>query len=170
MSETAQKSFTRTNIIDEIISVLKKAEHIYIIGNGGSAAVADHLACDLLKNCQLPAISLCSNQAICTAIANDESFDKIFLIQLMALFKERDVLMAFSTRGTSPNIVNAAKYAAKIGKVLGIAGFNGGVLKNYSGIFYDLGSLNMQECEDRMSIFCHDLHNKLPHILSYGKE
>ena len=53
-----------------VTDALLDAEHIYIIGNGAAASIADHFACDLLKNCRLPAISLCSNSAMITAIAN----------------------------------------------------------------------------------------------------
>jgi len=149
--------------IEEIIEKLKTAKHIFIIGNGGSASLADHFACDLLKNCDLPAISLCSNQALITAIANDIDFDEIFVKQLEILFKEGDILVAFSTRGDSSNIIHATQhiYHNKVGTIISIAGFDGGELKKWSHIFYHIDSSDMQECEDKMLEFCHKIYKEL---------
>lgn len=153
----------QTDTVKQIIDELERANMVYIVGNGGSAALADHFACDLLKNCGIPAISLCSNLALLTAISNDLSFDKVFTEQLKVLIKnKKDLLVAFSTRGNSLNIVLAAKliYNTKV-KVIGIAGFNGGQLKRYSTIFYQIDSSDMQECEDKMAEFCHKIYKKL---------
>lgn len=153
----------KADVIKRIANELSKANMIYIIGNGGSAALSDHFACDLLKNCNLPAISLCSNLALITAIANDVSFEEIFALQLDNLFKKDDVLIAFSTRGTSPNIVAAVKKICngEKGTVIGVAGFDGGELKKWSHEFYHIDSFNMQECEDEMNEICHAIYNEL---------
>jgi len=152
----------KTEVIEKIGKGLKNANMIYIIGNGGSAATADHLAADLLKNCDLPAISLCSNLALITAIANDISFSQIFAEQLRVLTKEGDVLVAFSTRGTSLNIVAAAKFIYNSGgTVIGVAGYDGGELKKWSNIFYSIDSSNMQECEDETNQICHEIYKEL---------
>ena len=145
-----------------IISTLKDARMIWIIGNGGSASLADHFACDLLKNCGLPAISLCSNQALITAIANDYNYKEIFLRQLKVLLKKGDVLIILSTKGLSPNIIEAAKYCYNhfgfyICSTISFAGFDGGELKEWSSIFYYIDSYNMQACEDEMGRLCHEI-------------
>jgi len=153
----------QTDTIKQIADELEKANMVYIIGNGGSAALADHFACDLLKNCNIPAISLCSNLALITAIANDKSFDKVFTEQLKVLLKtKKDLLFALSTRGTSPNIVLAARLVYPTDyKVIGVAGYNGGQLKRYCNIFYRIDSNDMQECEDKMVELCHKIYKEL---------
>jgi len=148
-----------------IASMLKNAHVIYIIGNGGSASLADHFACDLLKNCGLPAISLCSNQALITAIANDYGYKEVFSRQLKVLLRKEDVLIALSTRGESLNIIEAVRYCyTYLGyyrTIVGIAGFDGGELKNWSSIFYHIDSCNMRICENGMSELCHEISGML---------
>ena len=153
----------QTEIIQRIADKLRRANMIYIVGNGGSAAQADHFACDLLKGCNLPTISLCSNQALITSLANDVDFSNVFTDQLKVLFRDGDVLIVLSTRGGSPNIVVAAKYVylKQGGMVIGVAGFDGGELKEWSHIFYHIDSYNMQICEDEMAKLCHEIYNYL---------
>jgi len=146
----------------DIALVLKDARMIYIAGNGGSASLADHFACDLLKNCGLPAVSLCSNQALITAIANDYDYKEIFLRQLRILLKEGDIFIALSTRGESSNIVEAAKYChSRYNIVVGVAGFDGGELRRWSSIFCYINSCNMRVCEDKMNELCHKISDLL---------
>ena len=154
--------------VKQIADELKKANMVYIIGNGGSAALADHFACDLLKNCHLPAISLCSNQSLITAIGNDYSFSDIFLKQLEILFEKRDVLVAFSTSGQSENVLKAMHYAKKIHNiVIGISGrHKGSLFEQYSTIFYRIKARNMQDCENKMVEFCHKLYKEV----NYGRK
>ena len=161
----------QTNTIKQIADELERANMVYIIGNGGSAALADHFACDLLKNCGISAISLCSNQALITAIANDLSFDKIFIEQLKVLLKTRkDLLFVLSTRGNSPNVVLAARLVYPTDcKVIGIAGYNGGQLKQYCNIFYRIDSNNMQDCENKMNELCHSIYKELKNDSRYNK-
>lgn len=150
--------------IKEIVKALKEANYIYIIGNGGSASLADHLACDLLKNCGLKAVSLCSNQALITAIANDKSFEDVFLNQVMILFQINDVLISLSTSGKSKNVLKAMEYVyrLKIGKVIGISGCdNGDVFRFCSTIFYHIDARDIQDCEDKMAQFCHHIYREL---------
>lgn len=101
--------------IKKLIKKLKKANFIYIIGNGGSASTADHLANDLVKQCGLRAISLCSNNAILTAYANDFAYEFIFEEQLRVFLTNKDLLITISTSGESQNVLNAINYANSIG-------------------------------------------------------
>ena len=137
---------------EEIANTLKSANKIWIIGDGGSAALADHLACDLLKNCSLPAISLCSNSAVITAIANDYSFAEVFSIQLDVLFKKGDLLVVFSTSGNSPNLIEAVEL---IDNLLIVTG--GGKLMKCSGIVCKMDSEEQMSQENEMLIFCHEV-------------
>ena len=145
--------------IDElVIEALENAEHIFIIGDGGSASISDHFACDLLKNAYLPAISLCSNSAIMTTIANDYAFEYVYSMQLKMLFQSRDVLVVFSGSGNSKNLIEAARVTTR--NII-VAGNKGGKLKEYASIFHDLQSSNQMKCEIKMSEFCHETTDKL---------
>ena len=147
--------------------VLKKADFIWIIGNGGSAALADHLACDLLKNAAKKALSLCSNNSLLLAIGNDYNFNVIFQKQLEVLFNfNNDVLICISNSGESENLVTAAKHISeKGGTVISILGTiedeSGGYLRNYSSVPLIIGTEDQQECEDIFSEVCHKLYKSL---------
>lgn len=140
----------------QIVDILREASHIFLAGDGGSAAMADHFACDLLKNCHLPAISLCSNTAVITAIANDYSFDEVFSKQLEILFKRWDVLVVFSGSGKSKNLIKALQAVAPHVTIV-ISGHGGALLKDYATVLFDLESEDQLECEDKMSEFCHNI-------------
>lgn len=96
-----------------IAQIIKKRNYIYIIGNGGSASTANHFANDLVKLAGVKAISLCSNEAIVMAYANDNGYENIFIDQLKVFLKPNDMLITISGSGTSPNIVKAIEYAKK---------------------------------------------------------
>jgi D-sedoheptulose 7-phosphate isomerase len=94
--------------------------HLIACGNGGSAAEALHLTGELVGRFRhdrrpLPAIALCADSAAHTAIANDYGFDEVYARQVTAFGRPGDVLVAFSTSGTSPNIVAAAKAGLEAG-------------------------------------------------------
>lgn len=127
--------------IENLVTILYNAylekKCIFIIGNGGSAANADHFAQDLAKatakdttSIGLRTISLASNISFITALANDEGYEVIFERQLMALAKPEDILIGISGSGNSKNIIRAVEYA-KRNQILtiGICGFDGGKLK-----------------------------------------
>jgi len=108
---------------------------IFVIGNGGSASTATHMACDLSKGPTptggqgLVVWSLTDNPALLTAIGNDLSYDRIFSEMIRQRMHPRDVLIAISASGTSPNIVAALAAAKAIGcTIIGMSGFAGGVL------------------------------------------
>lgn len=133
--------------ITQIVSALDKAEAagrtIYIIGNGGSAATASHMANDFSAGLRLreirnfKAISLSDNSSICTAIANDIGYENIFYAQLKPIMHADDLLIAISCSGNSANIVKAAEYAKSVGAtVVGLTGFDGGKLRVISDINY----------------------------------
>lgn len=101
------------SISETIINCLKNQGRIYICGNGGSAADAQHIAAELVNRFKrqrkaLPAVALSTDTSILTSIANDDSFDNIFSRQVEAFVTEKDILWAFSTSGSSRNILAAA--------------------------------------------------------------
>lgn len=114
------------------IESLKQNGKILIVGNGGSAADAQHFAAELVGRYKterngLSAIALTTDTSAITAIANDYGYANIFSRQVEAIGKKNDVLIAISTGGTSINVVNALKIANKIGcKKIGFSGRDGG--------------------------------------------
>jgi len=99
-----------------IIDALENSATVYICGNGGSAADAQHIAAELVgrftrERKALAAVALSTDTSVLTSIANDYAYEKVFARQVEALVKKGDVLWAFSTSGTSPNVIAAAKLA-----------------------------------------------------------
>jgi D-sedoheptulose 7-phosphate isomerase len=97
----------------ELIKLIREARLIFIEGNGGSSATAEHLSSDLLSK-GYRAICLNSNTAIMTMIANDFGYEHTFSKQLEVYATANDLLITISCSGTSPNIKNALKTAKDI--------------------------------------------------------
>ncbi len=113
-----------------LVEAFRNENKVLFCGNGGSASDCNHLACEFISKFKkerksLPAISLCANNSIITAIANDYTFDDIFKRQIEGLGKKNDVLFAISTSGKSKNIIEAIKQAKKQGmKIIFLTGKN----------------------------------------------
>lgn len=111
-----------------IIDSLKQSGRIYICGNGGSAADAQHIAGELVgrflrERRALPALALSTDTSVITALANDYGYQDVFSRQVEALVGQNDILWALSTSGSSENIVAAARLAKKKGaKILVFTG------------------------------------------------
>jgi D-sedoheptulose 7-phosphate isomerase len=118
-----------------ITSAYSSGGKVLLIGNGGSAADAQHIAAELVgrfeaENKGRPAIALTTDTSVLTAISNDYGYDSVFSRQIEALADKGDVLIAISTSGHSINILNAVDAAHKAGvKVIGLTGKDGGALK-----------------------------------------
>lgn len=141
---------------------------IYVIGNGGSAATASHIANDFgigLKRrgiMSLDIISLADNSAVCTAIANDVGYENIFYMQLKDVVRPKDVILAISCSGDSPNVVKAVQYAKENGAlIIGLTGFGGGVLRGLSdlNIHINVPKGEYGLVEDMHMIFDHILYS-----------
>lgn len=119
---------------------VKKGGKILIMGNGGSAADAQHMAAEmvgrmLIDRRPLPAIALTTDSSNLTAVGNDFGFDQVFLKQVQALAHKNDVILAISTSGNSKNVLLAVEEAKKIGCcVIGLTGGSGGKLKGIADI------------------------------------
>ena len=118
-----------------LIEAVRGGHTVYVCGDGGSAAQAQHIAGELVgrflkERAALPCVALTTDTSILTAVANDYDFENVFARQVEGLVKEGDVLWALSTSGNSVNVLKAASLARKRGaKVLGMTGRNGGKLK-----------------------------------------
>jgi D-sedoheptulose 7-phosphate isomerase len=156
-------------IISSIIEAMETLHgngKIYIIGNGGSAATASHMANDLSGGLKLRDIrnfdveSLSDNSSVCTAIANDIGYENIFYAQIRAKITSNDMLIAISCSGNSDNIIKAVEYAKDQNAiVVGLTGFSGGKLKPLSNISFHIDSENGEYG------LVEDLHMILDHII-----
>jgi D-sedoheptulose 7-phosphate isomerase len=111
---------TIADIAGTITKALKKGATVYICGNGGSAADAQHIAAELVGRFEanrkaLPAVALTTDTSVITSIANDASYETVFARQAEALVKKGDIFWALSTSGSSPNILAAVKVARRKG-------------------------------------------------------
>ena len=148
--------------VAEIVATIKRGNAIFVAGNGGSAATANHFVADFGKNIvkgndgRPKIMSLCCNVAAVTAYANDEGYEKSFSRQLTNWLREGDLLVVISASGNSPSVVEATKMAHnKGGKVIGMTGFTGGKLKEICDIWLHADDAYYETVEDMHSIFCH---------------
>lgn len=122
-------------IADRIIACFNTGGKLFILGNGGSAADAQHIAAELVGRFKhdrkaLPAIALTTDTSILTAVSNDIGAENCFLRQVDALVTDRDTVWALSVSGTSPNVIRAMRRARAIGTLtIGFTGRSGGELK-----------------------------------------
>ena len=141
----------------KILNTLKKKKKIFICGNGGSAADAQHLAAEFLVRLRpkvnrqpLPIISLAQDTSTITACANDYSFEKLFSRNLQALYSKGDLLITISTSGMSKNIIDVLKFAKRNNIYsISLLGNNGGSAKKITNLPIIVDSKNVariQEC------------------------
>ncbi|HOO60102.1 MAG TPA: D-sedoheptulose 7-phosphate isomerase [Candidatus Mcinerneyibacteriales bacterium] len=123
-----------------ILRTYRNRKKLFLAGNGGSAADAQHLAAELVSRFYkerkgLPAEALTVNTSVMTAIGNDYDFNRIFARQIEASGTSGDLFIAISTSGNSPNIIEAIRAAREGGlTVLGMAGRGGGKMKELCDI------------------------------------
>ena len=137
-----------------IIDAFKKGKKLILFGNGGSAADAQHIACELVgrfgrERKALPAIALSTNTSNLTAIGNDYGFETTFSRQMEALANEGDVALGISTSGESPNVLEAFKVAKERGlKTVAFSGKGGGSLKNLADVCIVVPSDNIARIQE----------------------
>ena len=147
---------------------LESGGTIFVCGNGGSAADAQHLAAELVGRVRrergpLPSIALTTDSSALTAIGNDYGFDQVFSRQLEGLAKPGDLLVALSTSGTSANVVRAARSARRLGcQVVALTGDGGG----------ELGALAdaLVAVPTRLVTRVQEIHTVCIHVLAEGAE
>ena len=115
--------------IEAIAQRLIMADQVFLMGNGGSASTASHIANDL-HAAGINATSLCDNIALLTAIANDKEYPQIFIDQLAVKMRPGDVVIAISGSGNSENVIRAVNFAnGRDVFTIGLLGFGGGKLR-----------------------------------------
>lgn len=128
------------NVVEVLLEAERNNKHIFFIGNGGSAAISTHFACDLGKGTKnhtnrFRTSALADNLSTFTAYANDEGYDQVFSKQLENVLNKGDVVISISSSGNSANLLNAVTYAKSVGaKTVSILGFDGGKLKEMSDV------------------------------------
>ncbi|MEG0512221.1 MAG: SIS domain-containing protein [Clostridia bacterium] len=151
---------------EAFVQILLNAYHqdkqIFIMGNGGSAATANHFVCDFGKNAvqgnkrRFRILSVCDNLEKITALGNDLSFDEIFRQQLMNLMNDEDVLIAISASGNSPDLVRALEYAnERHAHIVSLAGFDGGKIKSLSQVTLVAEMSSYERIEDMHLMILH---------------
>ncbi len=138
---------------------------ILLFGNGGSASLACHFACDLEKGTVTPTrrrrlevLSLAGNVALMTALANDYSYEHVFAEQIRTHLSAGDLAFAISGSGNSPNVLKALEASRELGGInVGLGGFEGGKMKALCDYCAVVPSDNMQIIEDLQLSMAHAL-------------
>jgi D-sedoheptulose 7-phosphate isomerase len=156
--------------VDRIIEVLGRARNedrqIFLCGNGGSAATANHFACDIVKGAsygrkkRFRIMALSEQIPTMTAYSNDVGYESVFVEPLKNFARPDDVLIAISASGNSPNILRALEYANEVGcYTISLTGFSGGKAG-------PLARLNMNVSDDHMGRI-EDGHMIALHMVCY---
>lgn len=127
-------------LIAELQNAYDADQQVFIIGNGGSASTASHMACDLAKTVlgKLPnkttkrfrVMSMTDNVSLITALSNDFGFEHVFTEQLQLFARKGDLLIVITGSGNSPNLICAVELARKMGlRTAGLLGFDGGKIQ-----------------------------------------
>ncbi len=179
-SAKASKSFFQSNlpIVSELAQVM--AEHfsqggkLFVAGNGGSSCDAEHIVVEFMhpifeKRKPLPAISLCTQNALVTAIANDIDFSQIFSLQIEKLGSPGDMLLVLSTSGMSANLIAACKQAGKQNMLtIAFGGKDGGRLQELADYSLVVPSYSIHRIQEAHVLLLHILWD-LVH-LALGEE
>jgi len=156
--------------VTKAIDILKRARdekrHIFVCGNGGSAATASHFACDMVKGAsfgresRFRIMALTDSLPTITAYSNDVGYDCVFAEQLKNFAQPGDVVIAISGSGNSPNVLRAIEYAGSIGcRTIALTGRDGGKLG-------PLAQLNLQASNPHMGRI-EDVHMIVMHMICY---
>jgi D-sedoheptulose 7-phosphate isomerase len=150
----------------ELLRGYREGRTVFLFGNGGSAALASHFACDLGKGTipgsngqkRFRVMALTDNLPLITAWANDDSYEQIFAQQLQNFLNPGDIAFAISGSGNSKNVLRALEVArASQACTIGLTGFQGGKMKGLCDYCIVVPSDNMQVIEDFHLSICHAL-------------
>lgn len=174
-----------TKLIEKIVKILLHArdhnKKIFVMGNGGSGSTASHFVSDLLKTAitkdtkRFSAMSLVDNIPVILAWSNDSGYENIFSEQLKNHAARGDVVIGFSGSGNSQNVLEAFKFAKKIGVTcIGFTGMGGGKLPRLCDVCHIVSSDDMLTIESTHLILCHCITSAIRNtgkpLFSYGKK
>ncbi len=153
---------TFEQMVEDILAAYHRKAQIFIMGNGGSGATASHLTCDINKGCcidlklKFKMICLNDNMPTLLALANDISYQAVFVEQLKNFFNPGDLVIGISGSGDSENVLRAVRWAARNdGRTIGWSGFGGGRLADLVDQSFVVDSHDMQQVEDAHMIVAH---------------
>src|SRR6476660_6291592 len=154
-----------SSIVSVFLDAFAEQRTVYVFGNGGSAASASHMMCDMNKGAsglgagQRPRVmALTDNVSLISAWANDFGYERIFSEQLKTFLKPRDVAFAISTSGDSPNVLLALETAREYGAMtVGLGGCQGGQMKSLCDVCAIVPSDNVQLVEDLHHAMIHSI-------------
>ncbi len=172
--------------IDKAIQILltawKNDNQVFVIGNGGSASTSTHFACDLNKwvsdeaERKFRAFALVDNIPLMSALTNDNGWGEVYVEQLRNFFRKGDVLVAISVHGGSgsdkagpwsQNLLRVVKYVKDNGgKVVGLSGFDGGVLKTASDACIVVPANSTPHVEGMHLVLTHLMAEQLRNLIS----
>jgi D-sedoheptulose 7-phosphate isomerase len=150
--------------VDLVAEALGGGRKLLLFGNGGSAADAQHIACEFVgrmtrERRALPAIALTTDTSALTAISNDYGYDEVFARQVQALGRAGDVALALSTSGNSPNVLRAVSACRALGmRVVGLTGGDGGALAGQVDV-------SLRVSASRLSPRVQETHILVGHVL-----
>lgn len=157
-------------MVEDLWTAYQEDRTIFFFGNGGSAALASHLACDMGKGTyarghrRFRAISLADNIPLMTAWANDSSYQDIFAEPLAGLVHKDDRVFAISGSGNSMNVVRGLEVAREAGaKTLVLTGCEGGRVRALADLCLIVPSNSMQHIEDAHLCSAHAIFTALRH-------
>ena len=161
--------------IDELLRAYDSGATIFIFGNGGSASLASHFACDLGKGTAIGnnghkrfrVMALTDNVPLMTAWANDSCYEQIFAEQMRNFVTAGDLAFAISGSGNSPNVLRALEVARDArATTIGLTGFKGGKMKRLCDVCVTIPSDNMQVIEDFHLSVTHAVFSVIRHRIS----
>jgi D-sedoheptulose 7-phosphate isomerase len=148
--------------IDWFRTARDERRRIFVCGNGGSAAMASHFACELLKGAsygresKFRILALTDPMPTITAYANDVSYESIFVEQLKNFAEPGDLFMGLSSSGNSMNVIRAIEYANSAGcRTIALTGFDGGKLASLGQLNIHIPTPHTGKVEDALHIVCH---------------
>jgi D-sedoheptulose 7-phosphate isomerase len=158
---------------DVLVGAWEGGRTVFCCGNGGSAASASHFTADLTKltapvrGPRLRAMALNESLAAISAISNDISYEEIFAEQLRAFLAPGDVVIGFSTSGSSPNVLRGLQYANTAGAItLGVTGCHGAKLEKLAQFPLVIDSASVQHIEDATMVVGHLLCLRVKELIA----
>ena len=167
------------DVLNVLMDAWRKGSRVFLMGNGGSAATASHMANDLNKYTIVPGqsrfkvLSLSDNVPLMTAWGNDTSYENIFVEQMLNFWEPGDVAVGISGSGNSPNVLKAMRVARELGgTAIGFTGRDGGKLKDAVDICIHVPSDRIVQQEDGHMILDHLMATTLRQLIEEetGKE
>lgn len=150
------------DVVRTVFGAWTERKTVFVMGNGGSAATALHMAADLSKNTAVPgfprlrAVSFNDNMALFSALGNDTAYDQVFREQVLTYVDSGDVVIAISASGNSPNVLNAVTAARDLGATtIGFSGYYGGKLAGMVDIPVVVPNHSIEQIEDVHMILEH---------------